>query len=93
MFPTHLLESELVGKSTFNVLILAGGVQVVVGVHLGKYKPVREPGKVGKAPPKPKLLPRQELPQGIPGTSSAPQISSAEGLLWSMFMEMLSTLP
>lgn len=47
MFPTHLLQSELVGKSTFNVLILTGGVQVV-GAHLGKHKPVRDQGKLGK---------------------------------------------
>lgn len=36
-------------------------------------------------PPKPKLLLRQELPRGIPGTSPAPWISSAEGLLWNIY--------
>lgn len=73
MIPTHLLESELVGKSTFNVLVLAGGVQVV-GAHLGKHK-----GRAGKA-----LMfqlhkaPGPAQAGAAPGNpSSAPGISSA----------------
>lgn len=70
VLPTHLLESELVGKSTFDVLILAGGVQVV-GAHLGKHKPVREPGKAGKAP----RFQFHQSPNPCPGRScpKAPQ--------------------
>lgn len=64
MFPTHLLERELIGKSTFNVLILAGGVQVV-GAHLGKHKPVREPGKARKAP----MFQFHQSPNSCPGRS------------------------
>lgn len=91
MIPTHLLESELVGKSTFNVLILTGGVQVV-GAHLGKHRAVREPGRAGKA----LMFQLHQSPRSCPGRSCPreSQLSTRDQLCcYGMFMEMLSSLP